>query len=88
MSPPARRSRKQTLQALRNCEAVLHAAGSNRDEVTLVTVLLAQPDDFAGMNEAYEGFFGEAPPARAVARLGPVLEGILVSIMETAHGDD
>jgi len=80
----------QTRQALRNCEAVLHAGGSSRADITLVTVLLAQPHDFAGMNEAYADFFGSSegdPPARAVARLGPELPGILVSIMMTAHID-
>lgn len=77
----------QTLQALRNCEAVLKAGGGTLDHVALVTVLLARPADFAGMNEAYATVFTQAPPARAVARLGPELEGILVSIMLTAHVD-
>jgi 2-iminobutanoate/2-iminopropanoate deaminase len=76
---------EQTTQALRNCEAILHAGGSSLDDVTMVTVLLGQPDDFAGMNEAYANFFGDTPPARAVARLGPNLPGILVSILMTAH---
>lgn len=78
----------QTTQALRNCEAVLEAAGCTLDDVALVTVLLAHPPDFAGMNEAYGEVFGENPPARAVARLGPELHGILVSIMLTAHVGD
>ncbi|MCP2030289.1 2-iminobutanoate/2-iminopropanoate deaminase [Okibacterium sp. HSC-33S16] len=77
----------QTQQALRACEAILHAAGSTLADVTLVTVLLAQPEDFIGMNEAYAAFFPDAPPARAVARLGPNLPGILVSIVMTAHTD-
>ena len=77
----------QTRQALRNCEAILHAGGSALADVTLVTVLLAQPDEFAGMNEAYSEVFGQVPPARAVARLGPDLRGILVSILMTAHTD-
>ena len=77
----------QTRQALRNCEAVLHAGGGTLADVTLVTVLLAQPDEFAGMNEAYSEVFSQFPPARAVARLGPDLRGILVSIMMTAHTD-
>lgn len=77
----------QALQALRNCEAILHAGGSTVADVTLVTVLLANPDDFVGMNEAYADFFREEPPARAVARLGPNLRGILVSIQMTAHTD-
>jgi 2-iminobutanoate/2-iminopropanoate deaminase len=52
-----------------------------------VTVLLANPADFAGMNEAYATVFTTDPPARAVARLGPELPGTLVSITMTAHID-
>ena len=75
----------QTRQALRNCEAVLKAEGGTLDDVALVTVLLAHPEDFTGMNEAYASVFEKDPPARAVARLGPELPGIRVSIMVTAH---
>jgi len=75
----------QTTQAIRNAEHVLAAAGCTLDDVALVTLLLAHPDDFAGMNEAYGAVFSHEPPARAVARLGPELPGILVSIMMTAH---
>lgn len=76
---------EQTRQAVRNCDAVLAAAGASLDDVTQVTVLLARPDDFAGMNEAYAELFPVDPPARAVGRLGPELPGILVSILMTAH---
>lgn len=67
----------QTTQALRNCETVLEAGGSTVDDITMVTVLLARPEDFTGMNDAYADFFRDTPPARAVARLGPNLPGIL-----------
>jgi 2-iminobutanoate/2-iminopropanoate deaminase len=79
---------EQTRQALRNCESVLEAGGCSFGDVALVTVLLAHPADFAGMNEAYAAVFSHDPPARAVTRLGPELPGILVSIMMTAHVDD
>lgn len=75
----------QTRQAIRNCEIVLEAGGSSLDDVTMVTVLLADPSDFAGMNEAYAQVIGQTPPARAVGRLGPELPGIRVSILMTAH---
>ena len=61
------------------------AAGCSLDDVAFVTVLLAQPADFAGMNSAYASVFSDDPPARAVTRLGPELAGILVSITMTAH---
>ena len=77
----------QTRQALRNCEAILEAAGTTLAGVVQVTVLLARPSDFAGMNEEYAKLFAIDPPARAVAKLGVELPGLLVSIMMTAHVD-
>jgi 2-iminobutanoate/2-iminopropanoate deaminase len=75
----------QTRQAILNCGAVLEQAGGSLDHVSQVTVLLADPDDFAGMNEAYGLAFPIDPPARAVAKLGAVLPGVLVSIAMTAN---
>jgi 2-iminobutanoate/2-iminopropanoate deaminase len=71
---------EQTRQALINCEAVLRAGGATRANVVEVQVLLARPEDFAGLNEAYGKFFTVDPPIRSVARLGPDLPGFLVSI--------
>ena len=78
---------EQTRQSLRNCEAVLAAAGATLDDVVQVTVLLADPADFAGMNEEYALVFATDPPARAVAKLGVDLPGLRVSVMLTAHVD-
>lgn len=75
---------EQTRQALANCDAVLRAAGASRANVVDVQVLLARPGDFAGLNEAYTGFFATDPPVRSVARLGPEIPGLLVSIRMTA----
>ena len=74
----------QTRQALENCQAVLQAAGAALANVVEVGVLLANPDDFAGMNEEYASWFPTEPPARYVAKLGVELPGILVSIRMTA----
>ena len=76
---------EQTRQALRNCTAVIRAGGGRLEDVVHVTVLLANPADFAGMNEEYEKAFAVEPPARAVAKLGVELPNVLVSIMMTAH---
>jgi enamine deaminase RidA (YjgF/YER057c/UK114 family) len=74
----------QTRQALANCEAILHAAGATRGDVAEVGVLLADPGDFAGMNEEYACWFPADPPTRYVARLGVEIPGLLVSIRMTA----
>ena len=75
---------EQTRQALANCEAVLRAAGATLDDVVEVGVLLADPNDFAGLNDAYATWFQTPPPARYVAKLGVELPGVRVSIRMTA----
>ena len=75
---------EQTRRALLNCENILRAAGAKLADVVEVQVLLARPDDFAGLNEEYARFFAHDPPVRSVARLGPELGDILVSIRMTA----
>jgi len=70
----------QTRQALINCQHILRAAGATLQDVVDVQVLLARPEDFAGLNEEYAKYFPTDPPARSVARLGPDLGEIIVSI--------
>ncbi|HEY6179521.1 MAG TPA: Rid family hydrolase [Kofleriaceae bacterium] len=76
---------EQTRQALRNCQAIVESAGGTLDDVVQVTILLADPADFAGMNEEYAKVFATEPPARAVTKLGVELPNLLVSIMMIAH---
>jgi 2-iminobutanoate/2-iminopropanoate deaminase len=75
---------EQTRQALNNVKAILEAAGSSLERVVKVTVLLARPDLGSEMNEAYAEFFPGNRPARAIARLGVDVPGVLVSIEATA----
>jgi 2-iminobutanoate/2-iminopropanoate deaminase len=75
---------EQTRQALRNCAAIVVAGRGTLEDVVQVTVLLANPADFAGMNEEYAKVFAVDPPARAVTKLGVELPNVLVSIMMTA----
>ena len=75
---------EQTAQALANCFAVLEAGGADIGDVMEVGVLLTNPEDFAGMNEAYASVFPTDPPARYVAKLGVTIPGVLVSIRMTA----
>jgi len=75
---------EQTRQALVNCGNILRAAGATLDNVIEVHVLLARPSDFAGLNEEYARVFPANPPTRAVARLGPEIPNLLVSIKMTA----
>jgi 2-iminobutanoate/2-iminopropanoate deaminase len=74
----------QTRQALVNCENILRAAGAKLENVVEVLVLLAKPEDFAGLNDEYAKFFPSDPPTRAVAKLGVEVPNVLVSIKMTA----
>lgn len=74
----------QTRQALTNCQAILGAGGLTLDDVAEIGVLLADPADFAGMNEEYARWFPAEPPARYAAQLGAQIPGLLVSIRMTA----
>lgn len=76
---------EQTRQALHNCKAIVEAGGGSLEDVVQVIVLLANPADFATMNEEYAKVFAVEPPARAVTKLGVELPNVLVSIMMTAH---
>ena len=71
---------EQTRQSLRNVRTILEAAGSSLDRVVKVTVLLARPDLYKEMNEAYEEFFPKAKPARAMVRFGAEIPGVLIAI--------
>lgn len=76
---------EQTRQALANCEAVLREASATLDDVVEVGVLLANPGDFAGMNEEYARWFPSDPPTRYAAKLGVEVPGLLVAIRMTAY---
>jgi 2-iminobutanoate/2-iminopropanoate deaminase len=71
---------EQTRQSLRNVQTILKAAGSSLDRVVKVTVLLARPELYKEMNEAYAEFFPGAKPARAMVRFGADIPGVLVAI--------
>jgi len=44
---------EQTRQCLTNIQAILEEAGSSLDKIVSVTIVLADEDDFAGMNEEW-----------------------------------
>eukprot|EP00794_Sanderia_malayensis_P004554 gene4554-5151_t len=57
--------KEQAKQALTNMGHILEAGGSSFDKVVKTTILLADINDFANVNEVYAQFFKEPFPARA-----------------------
>jgi 2-iminobutanoate/2-iminopropanoate deaminase len=76
---------EQTRQCLKNIATILESAGSSLDKVASVTVVLADEQDFQGMNEEYLKWFPSNPPARQGARLPVKIPGLRVSIAAIAE---
>ena len=76
---------EQTRQCLANIQAILEAAGSSLDKIASVTIVLAEEDDFAGMNEEWLRWFPSNPPARQGAKLPARIPGLKVSIAAVAE---
>jgi len=76
---------EQTRQCLTNIQAILEEAGSSLDKLVSVTVVLADEDDFAGMNEEWLRWFPANPPARQGAKLPARIPGLKVSIAGIAE---
>ena len=75
----------QTRQCLLNIQAILEEAGSSLDKLVSVTVVLADEDEFAGMNEEWLKCFPTNPPARQGAKLPVRIPGLKVSIAAIAE---
>ena len=76
---------EQTRQCLLNISAILDEAGSSLDKIVSVTVVLADEDDFPGMNEEWLKWFPSNPPARQGAKLPVRIPGLKVSIAAIAE---
>ena len=76
---------EQTRQCLTNIAAILAEAGSSLERVVSVTVILADEEDFPGLNEEWLRWFPSNPPARQGAKLPARIPGLKVSIAAIAE---
>jgi 2-iminobutanoate/2-iminopropanoate deaminase len=76
---------EQTRQCLTNITAILEEAGTSMEKIASATVILAEEDDFAGMNEEWMRWFPTNPPARQGAKLPARIPGLKVSIAVIAE---
>ncbi len=70
----------QTRLCLENMKRVLVAAGASLDDVVKVNVFLRNEEDFAKMNEVYQGYFPGDKPARSTVVAGLALPNMLIEI--------
>jgi 2-iminobutanoate/2-iminopropanoate deaminase len=76
---------EQTRQCLENISAILESAGSSLDKIVSATVVLANEEDFPGMNEEWMSWFPSNPPARQGAKLPVKIPGLKISIAAIAE---
>jgi 2-iminobutanoate/2-iminopropanoate deaminase len=70
----------QTEQVFRNLKAILEEAGYDFEDVVKTTVLLADMNDFAEMNEVYGKYFTKNMPARAAFQAACLPRNVKVEI--------
>lgn len=70
----------QTRQALENIKNIVEEEGLSMQNVLKVTVFLDDIDDFEAMNEAYQEYFQDNPPARSALEVGNLPLGASVEI--------
>lgn len=77
----------QTVQSIRNAQAVLQAAGADLTNVIKTTIFLTNMSDFAVVNEVYGTFFQENPPARSTVEVAALPKGAAIEIEMIAYLD-
>ncbi len=72
--------RAQTRQTLQNFRSLVEAAGFTMADVVKTNAFLADPADFADMNEVYREFFTEPYPVRSTVGIRLPNPDLLVEI--------
>ena len=76
---------EQTRQCLKNIAAILEYAGSSVEQIASATVIIADENEFPGMNEEWLKWFPRDPPARQGAKMPVKVPGLMVSIAVVAE---
>ncbi len=72
--------KEQTLQVLKNIEAILAETGYSFSDVVKSTCLLSDMANFKAMNEVYSEFYNENPPARAAFAVKELPLNVMIEI--------
>ncbi len=70
----------ETREVLERIEERLATADARMDDVVKCTVFLVDMDDYGTMNEVYQEFFSNSPPARSAIAVRELPFGALVEI--------
>ena len=75
---------EQTELALRNVEAVLHAAGSDLNHVLQFTIYVSDIELWGSVNQTYARIMGDHRPARAIVPVKDLHFGTKIEIQAIA----
>lgn len=70
----------QVTQCLTNIAAILKEAGSSLAQAVSATLIVADEEDFAAINDEWQMWFPSDPPARQGAKMPVRVPGMKVSI--------
>ena len=70
---------EQTLQVMKNLEAIFNEANTNFEQVVKTTCFLADMSHFGAFNEIYAKFF-TSKPARSCVAVRELPKGVLVEV--------
>ncbi len=72
--------KEETLQVMKNLEAILSEAGMTFGNVLKCSIFIADMNDFGKINEVYGQFFKENPPARETVEVSVLPKHVNVEI--------
>lgn len=75
---------EQAEQVLRNLDAILRAAGTDRSRVVSLQVFLCDSAMWPIVNAACEAYFGEHRPARTAVPILPLRDGAMLELNAVA----
>lgn len=70
----------QVRQSMKNVLALVEAAGSSRDNILKCGLFIRCMKDFSTINQIYQEFFDQDPPARFVVEVSQLPKGALIEI--------
>lgn len=77
---------EQTMQVMKNIQAILGSAGLGFENVVRTEIFLKDMGTFAVVNQVYSSFFPREPmPARSTVEVSRLPRDVLVEIACTAH---
>lgn len=71
---------EQTLQSLKNIQAIVEAAGFSLTDIVKCQVFLKDMGDFGAVNAVYASFFGSHAPARVAVEVARLPKDVSVEI--------